>query len=213
MTLSQRAQQKKREKKAEKRKEAKKSSAGRAGIWTFSREWVAAAHAPVVDVLIAKTLFERGIGTVWLSRRLPTGRVAFAGFLVDTYCLGVKNAFGNIVDADEYGTTLEHILGSVFESMQREHPACARKLLEQAVAYAEDLGFKPHKDYKIYKIIFGDADPSTCAVPFVFGKNGKPFYITGPNDMPALQRRILAQLEKRCGPGGYHYLLDIPEEG
>ena len=51
MTLSQKAQQKKREKKAAKRREATKAGARQPGMWTFAREWAAAAQAPVADVL------------------------------------------------------------------------------------------------------------------------------------------------------------------
>lgn len=38
-------------------------------------------------------------------------------------------------------------------------------------------------------------------------QNGKPFYINGPNDTPAIQRQILKQLERRCGPGAYDYMM------
>ena len=42
---------------------------------------------------------------------------------------------------------------------------------------------------------------------FQFGKDGKPFYVSGPYDSPVKSRRIVDTLEKRCGPGGYDYLV------
>ena len=209
MTLSQKAQQKKREKKAAKRKEANKAAARQAGMWTFAREWAAAAQAPVADVLAPETLFERGMGTVWFSRQLSAGRFALAGFLVDTFCLGVKNAMANILSAESYHEAIERTLAS--EPVDRMHPACSRKLVEQAVAYAGDLGLDPHPDYKLAKLIFGDVDAAVCPVSFTFGREGKPFYVSGPNDTPAVQRRILKRLEQRCGSGNFDYLLGIPE--
>jgi len=69
----------------------------------------------------------------------------------------------------------------------------------------------PHADYRIARLIFGDIEPNACPVRFTFGQNGKPFYIDGPNDTPAIKRRILNQLERRCGPGGYDYLITVSD--
>ena len=209
MTLSRKAQQKKREKKAAKRKEASKAAARQTGMWTFSREWAAAAQAPVADVLAPKTLFERGMGTVWFSRRLPAERYAVAGFLLDTFCLGVKNAMANILSAEKYHELIERTLAS--EPVERMHPSCSRKLVEQAVAFAGDLGLDPHPDYKLGKLIFGDINAVACPVSFTFGREGKPFYVNGPDDTPAVQRRILKQLEQHCGSGNFDYLRVIPD--
>jgi hypothetical protein len=58
-------------------------------------------------------------------------------------------------------------------------------------------------------LTFGDIDAGACLVSFNFGKGGKPFYINGSNDTPAMQRRIVKQLERRCGPGAYDYLAMV----
>jgi hypothetical protein len=76
----------------------KRTMGGRLGaLLGFSRDWAAASRAPVVDVPASCNLSELGIGHVWFSRRLPDGRYAMAGFLVDTFCLGVKNALFKIM--------------------------------------------------------------------------------------------------------------------
>jgi hypothetical protein len=41
---------------------------------------------------------------------------------------------------------------------------------------------------------------------FVFGLDGKPFYVSGPEDSPGFIRRVLRTLERHCGPDGFHYL-------
>lgn len=86
------------------------------------------------------------------------------------------------------------------------HPSCARKLVESAVTWAESIGFSPHKDYKSAKKIFGDIDAATCPREFEFGKDGKPFYVSGPNDSPAFVRKVVNTLERRVGAGNYDYL-------
>ena len=57
----------------------------------------AASRAPILHCCYLKALWEVGIGNVLVSRLLSSGEVAFVVFLVDVYCLGVKNLFLNIV--------------------------------------------------------------------------------------------------------------------
>lgn len=206
MALSQKALQKKRAKKNEKRKIAQKP----AGLLGFAREWGAAASCPVADVLVPTQLFKSGIGNVWFSRRLPDGRYAMAAFLVDVFCLGVKDALFSIAEEHEYLSRLK-ALDQQFgeEAFSREHPAYARKLVEAAVEYAEQWGLEPHADYKIARLIFGDVDAAACPASFKFGQNGKPFYVCGPHDSPAKQRQICQRLEKRCGSGGFDFIASV----
>ncbi len=209
MALDQKALQKKRAKRELKRKQAKKAAVGLSGAAALAHDWTVAAHAPVADVLFARTLFEVGIGSVWLSRQLPDGRYAFAGFVVDVFCLGVKNAMYNIMEENAYRAALVRIQASMEEALEPQEPACARKLVEGAVAYAKDLGFEPHPDYRIARLIFGDIDTAACPTEFTYGRDGKPLYTNGPNENAAMQRRIVNQLARRCGPGGFEYYLEV----
>ena len=194
MALSSKALQQKRTKKAAKKKGGKMPGAStRAGIPDV---WLAAAKAPIADAYTPEGLFETGLGTVWFSRRLEDGRYAVSAFLVDTYCLGVKNAMYNIFPPDHYHAELEKFLQRSSEQFVARDAAYARKLVELATAYAHQLGIEPHDDYKIAKLIFGDVDASSCEATFNFGRGGKPCYISGPGDTPADLRRILKQLEK-----------------
>lgn len=206
MALDQKQLQKKRAKRDQKRRQTK-PAAGLLGAVSVARQWAMVGQAPIADCLVPTHLFEQGIGTVWMTRRLPDGRCAVAGILVDVFCLGVKNAMYKIVEAGEYPDVMASIRGNPAESLESQHPSCARKLVEGALAFAKDLGFEPHADYRIARLIFGDIDPGACPTPFVFGKNGKPFFINGPYDTPAIQRKIVKQLERRCGPGGYDHLV------
>ena len=213
MALSRNALQKKRTKKSMKRNDKRTTGARLGALLSFSRDWAAASRAPVVDVLAPCNLFELGIGHVWFSRRLPDGRYAMAGFLVDTFCLGVKNALYKIMETREYQGALERIFSATQEGHEQQHPAYARKLVEGAVAYARDLGFDPHFDYRIAKAIFGDVDAAACPVKFAFGQDDKPFYVSGPHDSPSMQRRIVTQLERRCGTDGFDYMISETSEG
>ncbi len=65
-----------------------------------------ASRAPVGTCVMSERLFDDGIGWVVLARTLPSGQVGASFFLVDAWCLGVKDAFvfPGHVTADVRGT-------------------------------------------------------------------------------------------------------------
>lgn len=160
-------------------------------------------------------LFEDGIGHVVISRFKGNGDVETGVFLVDVWCLGVKNAFFARLSQSEYESNL---LAKAFPEGQRQsmEPGCARKLVEQAVAYTQNIGFAPHRDYKAACRVFGGITAGACTETFQFGKDGKPFFISGPDDSEEKCERILNLLELRCGKGKFDYIVgvnpDVEEE-
>ena len=164
-----------------------------------------AANAPIHEALVPAKLFELGVGNLVFSRLLPDGRIALAGFLLDVFCLGVKNAFVAIAPRVEYA--MRRSRWSSAESLQPMQPACFRKLVEGGVAYAHELGFDPHADYAVASQIFGDVESTDCPTRFEYGHEGKPFYISGPHETATQVRNIVEQLERRLGPGNFDYLV------
>ncbi len=88
-------------------------------------------------------------------------------------------------------------------------PSVARKLLHDAAAYAASFGLAPREGFAEAEAIFGDIPMATET--FRFGKDGKPFLVSGPNDSPARIRYILDALAKRAGPGGFDYLVPLDD--
>jgi hypothetical protein len=164
-----------------------------------------ATHFPIHEALVPAKLFELGIGNLVFSRSLPNGRIALGRFLLDVFCLGVKNAFVAIVARDEYTRRLTR--WSISERLQPMPPACFRKLVEGGVAYAHDLGFSPHEDYAVASQIFGELESAVCPTRFEYGHGGKPFYISGPHETATQVRAIVEQLERRFGTGNFDYLV------
>jgi hypothetical protein len=58
--------------------------------------------------------------------------------------------------------------------------------------------------------IFGDVDADDCTETFTFGRDGKPWFVNGPNDTPARVRAIKRILEQTAGPGGFGYVIGGP---
>jgi hypothetical protein len=210
MTLSERRRQKKLEKNKKKRQLMKKI-----GSMGFGARSTAASYAkyPLYECLVPSGLFETGIGRIVATRQPPSGEIALSAFVVDVFCLGVKNAFFKVVSKEVYHNTIMPRLVETHEGQHFEntHPSCMRKLIEGAVDYAGDLGFSPHPDYKKVKAIFGDIDAGACPVKYVFGQEGMPMYIQGPNESITQAKKIVDQLAKRCGEGKYHYLVMLDD--
>ncbi len=53
----------------------------------------AAEKWPIVQSLVGASLWDEGLGYLVIARQEPDGGISYAVFLVDVYCLGVKNAF------------------------------------------------------------------------------------------------------------------------
>ena len=158
------------------------------------------------------SIFETGIGQVVVCRYKSGGRVETGSFLVDVYCLGVKDAFFRTFDEGEFR---EDCLARYFpDGLPAPKPASwGRKLVEEAARYAASLGFAPPPDYKKGARVFGGVDASDCDEEFVFGNEGKPLYVQGPYDGGAKAERILATLRAKLGDDGFHYIIPMGVDG
>ncbi|MBA7674864.1 hypothetical protein ES703_83089 [subsurface metagenome] len=162
---------------------------------------------PIHEAAYSSKLFEVGIGSVLLSRTINTQTIAISIFLLDVYCLGVKNAFFKVESKTAYNETKQQLFRN--DPIKGMSPSCARKLVEEGVSYAEKIGFSPHKDFKKAKRIFGNIDPKSCKSNFTYGKYGKPFFVSGPNETPQQCKEIVEMLERNCGSGNYEYIIQV----
>ena len=166
-----------------------------------------ASKGPFVRCLMPSNLFDIGIGHVVVARALPSGLLGSAYFLVDVFCLGIKDVFYAEIGENE----LRSRLAGQDEAQRfiEVEPARARKLIRDAAAYAAGLGLPAAEDTPAIEAIFGDVDAGACSETFAFGKDGKPFFVSGPNDTPARIRAITRALEESRGPGGWDYMVEV----
>lgn len=209
MPTDPRKRQKKQERRAAKRKQKRQFQTREQNL-SLGERLRAATRYPVLDCGISESMTDSGIGWVILSRETPGGQVAVAVFLVDRYCLGVKDCFAELLGRSSYESKYARKFRSEM-AMRPVPPAEARKFLHDAVAYARNIGLPPHPSYLKSVLLFGDIDPAECKTVFEFGKDGMPFFISGPNDTPERIGQILAILNSTCGPGRFHYLIGGPD--
>jgi hypothetical protein len=160
---------------------------------------------PTHEALWPADLFTQGIGWVIIARLKSEGARVQAGiFLIDVFCLGAKLAVYEDCDGDDYRRRIrDHYLSSF--PMVATEPWCARKLVEQAVQYAQDLWFAPAAR------VFGGLRAEQCSQKFTFGHKGKPLYLRGPRETEEQACGIVWHLQQRCGPGNFEYLVMLGE--
>jgi len=156
-----------------------------------------AASTPIRHCLLTDALFEVGIGTLILTRGITPDHLAMGLFLVDVFCLGVKDVSFRPIS----GLDLETYLGIADEAQPSRSvdPSYARKLLRDVAVWSESIGFPPHRDFAAVERLFGDVSIDACDATFQFGRGGKPFYMPGPSESPDQVRRRMAQLRTRFG--------------
>ena len=202
-------QQKKRERHAAKRKAKRRS--GRARLVPMGRKAILrrAARWPVLGCWVNKDWRDTGeLNQVVVARRDPyTGEVVAGVVLVDRACLGAKNAFvANFEIAAEFRKELLGHIRQAQELIEIELNLAAA-IIKAGIDYAAQFGFRPHADYREAAILLGDADPDAVTEEIaVGGPEGKPLYKSGPYDNP---EKIVAQLLRKVGPDGFHYLYAI----
>jgi len=166
-----------------------------------------ATRAPVKACIVSDRLFAEGIGQLVLARTLPSGMVAASFFLLDVWCLGVKDAFFAVMTPQKFGDRKDEL--SRQQPFTDIDPSIARKLVHDAAIYAAGLGLASSEDFAQAEAIFGDIPMAIETFPF--GKNGKPFFISGPHDSPTRIRHVLDTLAKRAGPDGFDFIAGMAD--
>jgi hypothetical protein len=160
---------------------------------------------------VGEDLFADGIGYVVVARQKSEDRYEVGAFLLDVFCLGVKDA---TFIAGPDAPPLDELLKKFFrdDPYQEYDGAYGRKLIESAVDYAKSLGLAPHRDYKLGARVFGGCRAEDCSETFTFGKDGRPFFIQGPFVSDAAAERIVNVLTARLGEDNFDVLLEASME-
>ncbi|HVC35026.1 MAG TPA: hypothetical protein VNL16_16055 [Chloroflexota bacterium] len=169
----------------------------------------AAAQWPLYETWMTRDWKnEENLVQAVVARRSPTGQLAAAVFLIDLGCLGVKNALVRpFASRAEYDALLE-TLGEEMP-LEKADLDLVAKVIDEGITYAKQLGFRPHRDYYEAAAFLAGAEPEACHVKIPLGREGKPFFFAGPYDNV---KRIMAQLTRRLGPNGFHYVVPVGPE-
>jgi hypothetical protein len=145
-----------------------------------------------------------GLACVLIARQERASRTTVCGFLVDVYCLGVKNVTGpTSMGAGSLDAHRRQFFAAFHAPPVPVPVELAQHLVHGAVGYARTLGFEPPHDFDPAAAYLG---APTGPTPIRFGRDGSPFYVSGPYDDP---RAVVTTLEATAGPGNYHYIATL----
>ena len=150
---------------------------------------------------------EQGLARIVVTRSQENGKIMVAAFLVDTFCLGVKNAFSN------EGLVRRQIEAQLLPGYyQNGEPTkvginYVKEIIYGAVDYARGLGFDPHPDFELSRHVLGSEEIGRTRNLTFGGPEGKPLYVAGPDDDAAA---ILRKLRKGLGENGFNFIT--PED-
>jgi hypothetical protein len=152
----------------------------------------------------SKKLGDRASGlSQVIVTRIERGNHLVSSYLVDYWCLGVKSTFGpRKIDIRKYDILVHQSAQKFNENFQEISLLQAQSIIFGAVDYADRLGLKPDPDFERSKIQLGKR--SEQLIEIEFGKDGKPFYMSGPYDNPD---KIIHALESSVGKGNYNFIM------
>lgn len=147
---------------------------------------------------------DQGLALVCITRQAKYDRFTICTYLLDLWCLGVKDTMGpRQLNSSEYKQMLNYTYQCFPEGTQKITLEQAQSLVYSAVEYADQLGFKPHQDFQQSKAHLGkwSGQPK-----LQMGRNGKPFYVSGPYDNP---ETIINILRQNVGEGNFDYVTQL----
>lgn len=128
---------------------------------------------------------ESGMAHVIVTRVRPSGNLVMGAFLVDTFCLGVKDAgyHENMPPSDFEGYLNNYKKGMGLEEISYNE---AHNIIYGAIAFAEEGGIKPTKEFDPAGYILEEDTDEIPLIEYDFGKNGKHFLVVNPDrkEMP-----------------------------
>lgn len=163
-------------------------------------------NLPYHECFINEDWKEKGLATIAISKRMPSGNIILGFYLVDIFCLGLKNTgYKFNMDNVQYQEFLDKLGNS--QAMIKCDISEAHNIIYGAIDYAEELGFAPHPDFAISEHIL-NPDLITDGIDEIdFGKDGKPCFISGPDDNV---EKIIAMLERTVGEDNYTFIAGLP---
>lgn len=137
--------------------------------------------------------------------RKSGNRFGACGFIIDYYCVGIKDAYAvRDIDLEAANEALKENDGKIVS------PAYAMKRIQFVAENAAKIGFEPPANFASVMGVFHDVNPEDCQEEFIFGKDGVPCYIPGPFDSPTKKLEVL-QVLANLGVGNFTYENPPPD--
>ncbi len=136
---------------------------------------------PVYQCIVNEGWQEQGLANIFVVRQLPNMKFIFGVYLVDLFCLGLKDTFCN---ANMHYAPIQSMLAQSGLNLLPIDYEDARSVIFGGIEFASKHGFIPNHGWKDTKHVVEPDRPFNDR--FEFGSHGKPVYIQGPHDDPVV---------------------------
>ena len=161
---------------------------------------------PVARCYMSKDWQKAGLANVLVARRHPQGTFTFGYYLVDTYCLGLKDSnYRFSLSEGEFEDYMSHLLIEGF--MQEVNYEEAHNLIYGAIAFAEEAGIEADKSFALTQYLLEEDTEEVPLVDYEFGRGGQHFLVANSRLEAS---RYLPLLEKNLGAD---FKYSIADEG
>lgn len=166
-----------------------------------------ARNLPIEVCYISKDIEEVGEGTVIVVRRHPNDKFTLATYLLDIFCLGVKDTFYRLrLDEFEYEEFFDKYTSMEVKEITYNE---AHNWIYGAIAFAEEAGIAPHKDFNVTQYMLEEDTEDIPLIEYNYGKDGKHFLVA----MSQLElSRYIPILKKNLGDNFDYVLQDDEDE-
>ncbi|HEX5554882.1 MAG TPA: hypothetical protein VFX43_16700 [Chitinophagaceae bacterium] len=169
-----------------------------------------ARELPVDECLISEDWQDGGIINIVLARKHVNGNISWAMFLVDTYCLGIRDTDYAFNQPEEDYIECKGLLLDGYDMIPCSY-SLIHNLIFGAIAFAETYDFKPCKEFSVSCFLLKDKeDEPIKKMDIEFGFAGKPTYYGLHEDAHA--ERIIASLKRNPGEGNFMVIFEGDED-
>ncbi len=138
--------------------------------------------------------------SIMVVRKHPQGTYTLGGYMIDKWCCGVKDSLWLFnIDEDslnEFLSRFKDRLGSLDEIDYVE----AHNWVYGALAFAEEAGIKPCKDFVLTRYILEEDDENVELLDYEFGRDGE-YCLVAKNRQEAA--RYISTLNRTLGKGNF----------
>lgn len=135
---------------------------------------------------------ENGIAQIVVTRKRADGKLVVGVYLVDTFCMGVKDAFcKSDFDKEQLDGLLKRI--ATGDNIKEIPYVEAHNIIYGAIEFAGEAGIPPIKDFTLAQYVLEEDNDDIPLIEYEFGKDGKYLLVCGPNNRDKLFVRPLKE--------------------
>ena len=165
-----------------------------------------ARSLPIYKCFVSKDWQEFGMSNVIVMRRHVNGNVTAGLFLVDLFCLGIKDTFYLFNEPEE----------EIFERvnidtayLQEADYNLAHNIIYAGHDFALEFDIQPHKNFTITKFILEEDNEAIPVIDIPVGdEDGNPYLIV---DSSYNYGPVLEKLKQHAGEGNYTFTINDKE--